>query len=248
MPSGGLFLFTGPDRPRKLQRLQALERSLAISPFDRHQLDASAVTAAQLGALCRQRPAASPCRLVVVDQAHRLDARCVGEVLQHGDAILATTCLVLLVEQGLTAKHPLAQAQRAFTIEDFPGRDAPAAKPFALTDALGTRDAAAALIAVRDQLIAGREPIELLGLVVWQVQRWILVKRLLEAGEPVPRIVEATGLKQWQVQRLQAEVARRTMPALDDALGRCWQTDVEVRSGRVLPELAVEQLVVELCV
>ena len=244
---GGFHLFLGPDRPRKLQRIQELERSLRVGPLDRHQLDGAAITNAHLLALCRQQPATSPVRLIVIDQAHHLDRACVEALRQHAGVIQANACLILLVEVELSVRHALAQIQGSYAIERFPGRDAPAAKPFALTDALGNRDAAGALAAVHDQLIAGKEPLELLGLVAWQLNRWVTVRRLLDAGYSAERIASVAGLKPWQAQRLQSEVARRPLASLQSLLARCWQLDVDSKSGRAIPELAIEQLIAEAC-
>ncbi|MBI4341019.1 MAG: hypothetical protein HY598_01910 [Candidatus Omnitrophica bacterium] len=246
-PQGGLRLFVGADRARKLQRIQALERSLRIAPLDRHQVDAASLAATELLALCRQQPAASPVRLIVVDQAHKLEAAGVSALLTLAEVIRRNACVVLLVEAPLPARHPLAQAGGAVTVEEFPGRDVAAVKPFALTDALGRRDAAAALTAMRDQLLAGKDPLDVLGLIVWQVQRWVAVKRFTIARESVDAILAATGLRPWQLQRIQAEVAERPMAALQQLLARCWQVDASARSGRLPPEIAVEQLVIEAC-
>ncbi len=204
-----LYLFLGADRARKLQRIQELERSLQVGPLDRHQLDALTITPAELLALCRQQPAASPVRLVVVDQAHRLTGACVEALLGHAAAITKSTCLVLLVESELSVRHPFTTAGAAIATERFPGRDTPAVKPFALTDALGTRDVGVALSAVHDQLLAGKEPLELLGLVAWQLQRWVLVKRWLSLRYNAERIATVSGLKLWQVERAASEVASR---------------------------------------
>ena len=247
MSLGGLYLFSGPDRARKFQRIQALERSLAVQPFDRHHLDASASSAAELVALCRQQPAASRLRLVVVDQAHRIDPEGVEALLRHAAAIAQTACVVLLVEREPAQRHPLAKPPAAVTVEEFPARDAPAAKPFALADALGSRDAAWALTAAQDQLAAGKEPLELLGLVAWQLNRWVMVRRLCDAGCSAEQIVAVTGLRPWQVDRLRTEVARRPLGALQRTLARCWQLDVDAKSGRHVPELALQQLILEVC-
>ena len=247
MSRPGLCLFLGADRARKLQRVQELERALQVGPLDRHQLDALTVTPAELLALCRQQPAASPVRLVVVDQAHRLTEACVGALLEHAAAIVKSTCLVLFVETELSVRHPLAAPGAAITTERFPGRDTPAVKPFALTDALGTRDIAAALAAVHDQLLTGKEPLELLGLVAWQLQRWVLVKRLVTAGYGAERIAAVTGLKLWQVERLSSEITRRSLESLQGMLARCWQLDVDAKSGRAQARVAIEQLVSEVC-
>ena len=66
-----LWIFSGADRARKLQRLQELERALQVQPLDRHQVDGAQITPKALLALCRQQPAASPVRLVVVDHFRR---------------------------------------------------------------------------------------------------------------------------------------------------------------------------------
>ena len=247
MSSLGIHLFLGSDRARKLQRLQALERELAVHPLDRHHLDASALAPAALLAACRQQPAMSRARLIVVDQAHRLDAAAVAGLTEHGASIAAVACVVLLVETELGSRHPLGRDSSAWRIERFPGRDAAAAKPFALTDALGSRDPAAALTAVRDQLVAGKEPLELLGLIAWQVNRWVLAKRLSRQGLAAAGIASSLGIKPWQAERLQAETAARSLEGLETLLRRCWQLDVDAKSGRAMPELAVEQLVFEAC-
>ena len=247
MSSRGILLFLGSDRPAKLQRIQALERSLGIQPLDRHHLDAAQLTGAQLLALCRQQPAESPVRLIVVDQAHRLDQPTVAALLQRAEVIAKSACLVLLVETELSVRHALSQAASSMVTERFTGRNAITAKPFALTDALGTRDAGAASSALHEQRLAGKEPLELLGLVAWQLNRWVLVKRLGGLGYGTERIATVTGFKPWQVERAQAEVARRSLDALQRMLERCWQLDVDAKRGRAIPELAVEQLVTEVC-
>jgi len=251
-PYGGLYLFLGPDRARKLERIQELARSLGVQPLDRHHLDASATTAPELLALCRQQPAASKRRLVVVDDAHKLAHPCVAALLEHAETIAHVACVILLVEIELSLRHPLARAflqggASAVVTERFPAREAPTAKPFALTDALGASDTAGALAAAHDQLAAGKEPLELLGLVAWQLNRWVVVKRLCERGYAAERIERATGMKAWQVQRVQSEVARRSLASLRNLLERCWQLDVEAKSGRTSPQLALEQLMVEAC-
>ena len=247
MAPGGCVLFLGPDRPRKLVRIHELERALGIQPFDRHQLDAAATSAKPLAALCRQQPAASPVRLIVIDEAQRLDRACVEALLAHAGVIAKTACVILLVEGELSLRHALAKAGDAMRTERFPGRGLPAAKPFALTDALGTRDVTGALAAVREQLLAGKEPLELLGLIAWQAHRWVTVKRLGRAGYSAERMVSVTGLHPWQVQRLVSEVADRPLGSLQQTLARCWRLDVDAKRGRLIPELALEQLVIETC-
>lgn len=249
MEPRGLFLFLGPDRPRKLQRIQELARALKIGPLDRHDLDGAVIPAADLLALCRQQPAASTARLIVLDHANRLDAEAVSALVHHAGTIAQTACVVLLVERELGVRHPLSRAVHEGLIQltRFVGRDAPAARPFALVDALGSRDVAGCLQALREQLMLGKDVTEVIGLVTWQVQRWTLVRRLLDAGYPAQRIAEVAGLHAWQVERGRAEVSGRSADSLHHSLERCWQLDADVKRGRTLPWLALEQLLIELC-
>ncbi len=247
MTSAGLHLFLGPDRPSKLERLRALDRSLKIHPFDRHQLDAAAMTGPELVAACRQQPALSPLRLIAVDNAHKLQEAAVAALLEHAEAIAAAACVILLVETDLSVKHPLAKASRIPT-ERFAGRETAPAKPFAFTDALGRQDAAAALEAAHEQLAAGKDATQLFGLVGWQLQRWVTVKRLLQARQTPAEAAAILGLKHsWQMERLQQEVSRRSLGELQDQLARCWRLDTDAKSGRTIPDVAIEELIVEVC-
>ena len=247
MPHAEIHLFLGPDRAQKLQRIQAMERALGIQPFDRHQLDGISVTAAGLLALCRQQPAASPVRLIVVDQAHRLDDACVEALVEHAGVIAKSACVVLLVETALSVRHALARAGKVISTEQFPGRNHSPITPFALTDALGRSDLVGALAAVHDQLVEGKEPTELLGLVGWQLQRWVAVKRLLATGRSLEEVASVTGLRPWQAERLRSEVAHRSLASLQERLAQCWRLEADVKSGRMVPELAIEQLAIEVC-
>ena len=251
MSHAGLHLFLGPDRARKLQRIQEFERALRVETLDRHHVDASAMAPADLVALCRQRPAVGPARLIVVDRAQRLSADCVNALRHHAEAIAQTACVVLLVDEELGGRHSLAPSQRpaqsVMRAEQFPERDLPAVKPFALVDALARRDTAGALSAVHDQLVNGKEPLELLGLVAWQLQRWVVVRRLVDAGHETGHIADVAGVRPWQAERLQSEVAHRPMSSLQALLARCWGLDAEAKRSAVIPQLAIEQLVLEVC-
>lgn len=255
MTPGGLYLFLGPDRARKLQRIQELERALQVDALDRHHVDGADISAADLVALCRQRPSVSAVRLIVVDQAHRIPRDGIEALLGYAGLIAETACVVLLIEVELSARHALASSGRGtgrtadgpVTVERFPGRDLSATKPFALVDALGSRDVRGALVAVQDQLAAGKDPLELFAQVSWQLQRWVTVKRLVETGASLERIAATAGMRPWQVERVQAELRGRSLRALEELLMRCWQLEADVKTGRAMPWLAVEQLVMEIC-
>ena len=247
MPALGIYLFTGPDRPRKLSRIQELERALTVGPLDAHHVDAGAVSAQELSALCRQRPAQSQARLVVVDDAHRLSRECVDMFDQQSALIAQSACVVILLETAVGVRHPLSSPPASWRTETFPDRESPAVKPFALAEALANRNKATALEIVRDQIRSGKEPVELFGLIGWQLMRWLLVRRLIDERVPPEQMAAATGLKAWPLQRVQAEVRNRSAESIQKLLEECWRLDTDSKTGRVIPALAVEQLVIEVC-
>jgi DNA polymerase III delta subunit len=248
-----LVALLGPDRVRKLERIEQQARELSTHALDRHRISATELPAAALVGLCRQQPAASAVRLIVVDEAHRMPMPGIELLRQHAPAIARASRVLFLIDVELTSRHAWARtlqdagSKKWLQVERFPGRATSPAKPFALVEALGRGDLSGALTAVRTQLQTAREAPEIVGLIAWQLQRWVTVKRLLMAGHTAQRIEGLTGLHGWQVERLQGEVAQRSLAWLQDALAKCWKLDTDVKRGRVVPELAVEQFVSEVC-
>ena len=197
--------------------------------------------------LCRQAPFSSPARLIVVDQAHRVNERTVEALRDALDVIRRNACVVLLAETELGSKHPLMTLGKAAAVESFAERGVPPFKPFALIEAVGGRDPANALLIMHEQLASGKELLEVLGLLGWQLQRWMTVRRLLALGYDAERIAQVCELKPWQIAKLQTEVAGRPLASLTRLLERCWQVDVDLKTGRAAGAPAVEQLVVEMC-
>lgn len=246
--NGGLYLFVGPDRLRKQERLTRLARTLQVHPLDRHVRTAREVSPAQLGTLVREYPALSPLRLIVVEEAHRLSPGCVKLFEAHHKTLAHVACVVLLSEAPLDASQSLLALKPYATVESFEERGrSKASSGFALAEAIARRDVAAALGTVHEQLAEGKDVVELFGLVGWQLQRWLTVSHLKDAGLSAERIAATTGWSIWQLERITRELAGRRTEELRRLTQRCWEADVEVKTGRTIPRLALEQLVVELC-
>lgn len=241
------LLLLGPDRPRKLQRIQALARELQVAPLDRHDLDATRITPAELVTLCRQQPALSVVQLIVVDQAHRLARDAIERLAAQAQLIQQVACVVLVTDVELPKTSPLAQASSPWTTELFPARETPHTRPFALIDAIAAHDAARALSVLREQLRLRKDVLELYGLLSWQIQRWLTAKRLVEQGESLAEVAHALSLRAWQVARLQTELAHWSLGALQRHAQRCWEVERGIKRGRIAGELALEVLVLELC-
>ena len=243
----GVYLWTGPDRTAKMDRLHRIEQETGIHALDRHRVPAGSLTGAQLLALCRQSPSVSEVRMIIVEDAQKLDAEAVEGLLHYAPIIATAACVFLLADSPLPVKHPLSVAASRLQTEDFPDKAAVEAKPFALLDALGQRNLTLALSAVRDQLASGREPVEVVGMLAWQLQRWIAVRRLLDQKMSLERVGEILGISAWQLKRIQAELGNRSLEELV-ALGEsCFELDKELKSSRTIPLPAIERLLMRIC-
>lgn len=317
-------MWLGPDRYRKHERIGALARQLRVAPFDRHEFEAHQCSPADLLTLARAVPAASSLRLIVVDEAHRLEPACLAMLEAHAAIIRQTACVVLLSEQPPKQAQALANLGSWARVEEFSwlsesqlrqriqraleachkrmtsaamgqllqhcGADlamihaqldqvidwagdrqelteedlraflgvsaainAPAlqeqpSKGFAIVDAIAQGDAVGALRALEAQLDEGKEIVEVLGLIVWQLERVTRVAHLLAAGIPPGRMASLLGMQAWQVNRMIGELRGRSPEAMRRLVRRCWELDAGIKRGRfALPRLAIEALVLELC-
>lgn len=245
-----LLVLAGSDRARKQERVRAVAERFHVDPLDWHTLEAAACAAGPLNALIRERPMAGPRKLIVIDDADRLDRACAAMLEVLRETWPETASVILLVEASPERQHPLAALLKGRAVEWY--RAAPQAAAsrggFALLNAVAKRDPAAALQELDAQLLEGKDGLELLGSLVWQLQRWLTVARWRQTGVSAEAIAEAMQLEVWQVDRILGELRGRTLGELRDCLERCWELDVAAKRGRT-PSLrtALEQLVLRVC-
>ena len=323
-PSPGVYLFLGPARARKIERVEAVATHLHVHLLDRETWPAGAFSSAhQLSMLLRQQPLASGCRLMVIDDAHRLPEACCRALEEYAKDGLLTSTVILLMDTELSSRHSLSALAKLASREEFAPLEAAQAgrwardylaqqgkqideaalgellhqhggetsalravldqlmnwigeRPrielgdleafgwrsrlgkepfggsskgaFALVEAIGRRNARSALAVLQEQLAAGKDELELLGLVIWQLQRWALVSRLRESHVPRPQLADVAGLPMWQLDRVLKELSGRSHVWVCERLRECAELDLAAKSGRVpLMRGALEQLALTLC-
>ncbi len=118
---------------------------------------------------------------------------------------------------------------------------------FALCDALGLRDLAGALRALRRLLGLGEPPVRLLYMLARHVRLlWIAREALDRPGRPDPRAVAGDlGVPPFVARKLLDQARRWSVPGLRDALALLVRTDLALKTGSG-PE-ALERLVIRLC-
>lgn len=119
---------------------------------------------------------------------------------------------------------------------------------FALHDAVAERRPGAALAATRAMLNRGMDPVELLAQVAGLVRRLLIVKELVAQRRPLTREAPTFGLSgsRYLLDKLQRQVAHRSVGELERAYVFLRDTDVAIKTGRLDPDLAVELAVAAL--
>lgn len=118
--TASVYLLVGPDRPRKLKRVAALAASMDVSPFDRHDVIAGDCPPPHLASLVRAYPLTGPRRLIVVDDAHRLNPEGWAVLAEAARDARAVSCVVVLCDEELPREHPARSLGPGAAIEDYP--------------------------------------------------------------------------------------------------------------------------------
>ncbi len=118
---------------------------------------------------------------------------------------------------------------------------------FALGDALGRRDAAAALDLWQQVIATDRAaPYRALGGLAWGFRRCVQGRRLLDEGVPPGVAANRSGFY-GNPELLRRQVGSLSARQWEDILTRLLRIDVSTKTGLGATELAVEKLIVQIC-
>ena len=118
---------------------------------------------------------------------------------------------------------------------------------FALGDALGRRDAAAALELWQQVIATDRAaPYRALGGLAWGFRRCVQGRRLLDEGVPPGVAANRSGFY-GNPDLLRRQVGSLSARQWEDLLRRLLKVDLATKSGLGATELAVEKLIVQIC-
>jgi len=118
---------------------------------------------------------------------------------------------------------------------------------FALGDALGRRDSAAALDLWQQVIATDRAaPYRALGGLAWGFRRCVQGRRLLDDGVPPGVAANRSGFY-GNPDLLRRQVGTLSVRQWEDILTRLLRIDVSTKTGLGATELAVEKLIVQIC-
>lgn len=169
---------------------------------------------------------------IELQAAHEL-ARRIGE-----DLTLADTELVKLATYTGGGRPIAAEDVELLTPYT------PEAGIFDMVDALGKRQGEVALGLLRRLLDEGQEPLGIYGMIIRQYRLLIQMKEQLEQGQTSQSAARATGMHPYVAGKMAEQARSYSLEQLERIYRALLDTDLEIKRGRIAPELALERLVV----
>jgi len=114
---------------------------------------------------------------------------------------------------------------------------------FDLVDALGQRDGSTAAQTLHRLLGMGEHPLRLLAMIVRQFRLLIQVEELKSKGHSSRDIAEALNQHPFPTRKLYNQAAFFTATQLETVYRHLLETDVEIKTGRIEAEVALDLLV-----
>ncbi len=150
-----------------------------------------------------------------------------------------------LLDQEIGKLVTYAGPERAVTVEDV-ALLVPYVQEtviFDLVDALGRRDGRVAAVTLHRLLEEGRNPRDVLRMVVRQFRLLIQVKELQQRGENAPSIARALGIHPFPAGKLYRQATNFTPAQLEQVYRHLLEVDLQTKSGGMTVETALDLLV-----
>jgi DNA polymerase-3 subunit delta len=119
---------------------------------------------------------------------------------------------------------------------------APEADVFAMVDALGRRDGAAASRSLH-RLLEDGEPLQLFGMIVRQFRLLILAREHFNAGGTPGQLSQAIGVHPFVGEKLTDQVKAFSLDQLEHIYRFLLDTDLSIKTGKVEAVLALDLLI-----
>jgi DNA polymerase-3 subunit delta len=150
-----------------------------------------------------------------------------------------------LLDQEIMKLATYANAERPITETDVE-RLVPYSQDaiiFDLVDALGHRDGRTAAETLHRLLEEGEHPLGLLGMIVRQFRLLVQIKALKAKGASSIDVAKALKIHPFPAGKLYRQATHFTAAQLEKVYRHLSETDVEMKTGKIDPELALDLLV-----
>ncbi|MDD5590269.1 MAG: DNA polymerase III subunit delta [Candidatus Portnoybacteria bacterium] len=116
---------------------------------------------------------------------------------------------------------------------------------FKTIDAIAQKDKKQALLLIHRHLKKGDSPLYLLSMINFQFRNLLAVKDLMERRQPYGAILKAVKLHPFVVKKSYYQAQKFTLAELKKIYRKIFQADLDIKTGKVNPETALDLLIAE---
>ncbi len=117
---------------------------------------------------------------------------------------------------------------------------------FELTEAMGRRDAKAALCVLGSLLEAGEAPLKIVGAIVWNFRNLLMVQELLALGKNTSQILAVLHLHPYALEKLERQARVLDNRTVRKLYGRLAAADLQLKSSGNDERMVLENLICSL--
>ncbi|MEF9895160.1 MAG: DNA polymerase III subunit delta [Clostridia bacterium] len=116
------------------------------------------------------------------------------------------------------------------------------AKVFQMIDCLMARDMARVMTMTKTMLEAGEARLGILAMLTRQMRLMTHISRMLAAGQMLPQVESALGIKGYPARRMAEQARKFTQAQLEAGYRACVDADYRIKSGRARDDAALDEL------
>jgi len=117
---------------------------------------------------------------------------------------------------------------------------------FKTIDAIAQKNKKQALILLHKHLEKGDSPLYLLSMINYQFRNLLVIKDLIEKHNPYNLILKKSGLHPFVVKKSYYQSQKFTLQELKKIYQKIFQADLDIKTGKVEPETALDLLIAEI--
>ena len=117
---------------------------------------------------------------------------------------------------------------------------------FKTIDAIAEKNKKQALSLLHKHLEKGDSPLYLLSMINYQFRNLLIVKDFIEKYKPYDVILKKSGLHPFVVKKTYYQSQKFTFPELKKIFQKIFEADLNIKTGRIQPETALDLLIAEI--
>lgn len=117
---------------------------------------------------------------------------------------------------------------------------------FKTIDAIPQKNKKLAINLIHKHIEKGDSPLYLLSMINYQFRNLLIIKDLIERHKPYNVILKKSGLHPFVVRKSYSQCQKFTFQELKKIYQKIFQVDLDIKTGRIKPEIALDMLIAEL--